>query len=134
MIFRCRLVTVLTGTLISAAMKEHSVLATFSITNVYKEGNLSIQQAGKSMSAKVMILCKKCPLVRRGEWIRTDVALCCCCRRILKHPIHKQFSFLNLTFESVASDYNKLSLFTCSRAGNNRASRMTSSLIIPRNS
>ncbi|XP_060729340.1 procollagen C-endopeptidase enhancer 2 [Tachysurus vachellii] len=57
---------VLTGTLISAAMKEHSVLATFSITNVYKEGNLSIQQAGKSMSAKVTILCKKCPLVRRG--------------------------------------------------------------------
>ncbi|KAB5579786.1 hypothetical protein PHYPO_G00198980 [Pangasianodon hypophthalmus] len=57
---------VLTGTLVSAAMREQSVLATFSITNVYKEGNLSIQQAGKSMSTKVTILCKKCPLVRRG--------------------------------------------------------------------
>ncbi|XP_053486078.1 procollagen C-endopeptidase enhancer 2 [Ictalurus furcatus] len=57
---------VLTGTLVSAAMRELSVLATFSITNVYKEGNLSIQQAGKSMSTKVLILCKKCPLVRRG--------------------------------------------------------------------
>lgn len=67
--FCCRLITVLTGTLVSAAMREHSVLATFSIGNVYKEGNLSIQQAGKSMSTKVVILCKKCPLVRRGEWI-----------------------------------------------------------------
>ncbi|XP_058251656.1 procollagen C-endopeptidase enhancer 2 isoform X2 [Hemibagrus wyckioides] len=57
---------VLTGTLVSAAMREHSVLATFSIANLYKEGNLSIQQAGKSMSTKVVILCKKCPLVRRG--------------------------------------------------------------------
>ncbi|XP_034159336.1 procollagen C-endopeptidase enhancer 2 isoform X1 [Pangasianodon hypophthalmus] len=66
LISRCRLVTVLTGTLVSAAMREQSVLATFSITNVYKEGNLSIQQAGKSMSTKVTILCKKCPLVRRG--------------------------------------------------------------------
>ncbi|XP_062849013.1 procollagen C-endopeptidase enhancer 2 [Trichomycterus rosablanca] len=57
---------VLTGTLFSAAMREHNVLATFSITSVYKEGNLAIQQAGKSMSTKVLILCKKCPLVRRG--------------------------------------------------------------------
>ncbi|KAK3546230.1 hypothetical protein QTP70_025194 [Hemibagrus guttatus] len=57
---------VLTGTLVSAAMREHSVLATFSIANLYKEGTLSIQQAGKSMSTKVIILCKKCPLVRRG--------------------------------------------------------------------
>lgn len=70
MLFCCRLVTVLTGTLVSAAMREQSVLAIFSIVNVYKEGNLSIQQAGKSMSTKVIILCKKCPLIRRGEWIR----------------------------------------------------------------
>ncbi|XP_072543096.1 procollagen C-endopeptidase enhancer 2 [Salminus brasiliensis] len=57
---------VITGTLISAAMREQSVLATFSITNVYKEGNLAIQQAGKTMSTKITVLCKKCPLVRRG--------------------------------------------------------------------
>lgn len=90
LIFRCHLVTVLTGTLISAAMREHSVLATFSIANLYKEGNLSIQQAGKSMSTKVIILCKKCPLVRRGKWICTDVAnftgssdfLTTCCLRL----------------------------------------------------
>lgn len=43
--------------------------ATVSIINVYKEGNLAIQQAGKTMSTKIIILCKKCPFVRRGEFI-----------------------------------------------------------------
>ncbi|XP_017570153.1 procollagen C-endopeptidase enhancer 2 isoform X1 [Pygocentrus nattereri] len=57
---------VITGTLISATMREHTVLATFSIINVYKEGNLAIQQAGKTMSTRITVLCKKCPLVRRG--------------------------------------------------------------------
>lgn len=41
--------------------------ATVSIINVYKEGSLAIQQAGKTMSTKIVILCKKCPLIRRGE-------------------------------------------------------------------
>ncbi|XP_026062620.1 procollagen C-endopeptidase enhancer 2-like isoform X2 [Carassius auratus] len=57
---------VITATLISAAMRDHSVLATFSILHLYKEGSLAIQQAGKTMSTKVTVLCKKCPLVRRG--------------------------------------------------------------------
>uniref|UniRef100_A0A673J516 Procollagen C-endopeptidase enhancer 2-like n=1 Tax=Sinocyclocheilus rhinocerous TaxID=307959 RepID=A0A673J516_9TELE len=57
---------VITATLISAAMRDHSVLATFSILHLYKEGSLAIQQAGKTMSTKVRVLCKKCPLVRRG--------------------------------------------------------------------
>ncbi|KAK7162647.1 hypothetical protein R3I93_006858 [Phoxinus phoxinus] len=57
---------VITATLISAAMRDHSVLATFSLIHLYKEGSLSIQQAGKTMSTKVTVLCKKCPLVRRG--------------------------------------------------------------------
>ncbi|KAI4898213.1 hypothetical protein NFI96_006067 [Prochilodus magdalenae] len=59
--------TVITGTLISAAMREQSVLATFSITSLYKEGNLAVQQAGKTMSTKIIVLCKKCPLVRRDH-------------------------------------------------------------------
>lgn len=42
--------------------------ATVSIINVYKEGSLAIQQAGKTMSTKIIILCKKCPLIRRGEF------------------------------------------------------------------
>ncbi|MGH0146105.1 UNVERIFIED_CONTAM: hypothetical protein FKN15_045086 [Acipenser sinensis] len=39
---------------------------TISIINVYKEGSLAIQQAGKNMSAKIVVLCKKCPFIRRG--------------------------------------------------------------------
>ncbi|XP_055058800.2 procollagen C-endopeptidase enhancer 2 [Misgurnus anguillicaudatus] len=57
---------VITATLISAAMRDQSILATFSIMHLYKEGSLAIQQAGKTMSTKVTVLCKKCPLVRRG--------------------------------------------------------------------
>ncbi|XP_076828785.1 procollagen C-endopeptidase enhancer 2 [Brachyhypopomus gauderio] len=57
---------VITGTLISAAMRGRSVLATFSITSLHKEGNLTVQQAGKTRSIRTLILCKKCPLVRRG--------------------------------------------------------------------
>lgn len=65
--------TVITATLISAAMRDHSVLATFSLIHLYKEGNLAIQQAGKTMSTKVTVLCKKCPLVRRGEYLYTNL-------------------------------------------------------------
>uniref|UniRef100_A0A672PNJ9 Procollagen C-endopeptidase enhancer 2 n=1 Tax=Sinocyclocheilus grahami TaxID=75366 RepID=A0A672PNJ9_SINGR len=64
---------VITATLISAAMRDHSVLATFSIMHLYKVGSLAIQQAGKTMSTKVTVLCKKCPLVRRGEYFRQDM-------------------------------------------------------------
>lgn len=46
---------------------------TVSIINIYKEGNLAIQQAGKSMSTKIVILCKKCPSVKRGECQRCQV-------------------------------------------------------------
>lgn len=59
--------TVITGTVITAVVRGGSMYATVSIINVYKEGNLAIQQAGKTMSTKIVILCKKCPLIRRGE-------------------------------------------------------------------
>lgn len=59
---------VITGTVITAVVKGGSMYATVSIINVYKEGNLAIQQAGKTMSTKIIILCKKCPLIRRGEF------------------------------------------------------------------
>ncbi|KAG7457156.1 hypothetical protein MATL_G00243480 [Megalops atlanticus] len=57
---------VLTGTVITAVARGGSAYATVSIINVYKEGTLAIQQAGKNMSAKILILCKKCPFIRRG--------------------------------------------------------------------
>ncbi|KAM9827490.1 procollagen C-endopeptidase enhancer 2b isoform 1-T1 [Neosynchiropus ocellatus] len=56
----------ITGTVITAVMRGGSMHATVSIINVYKEGTLAIQQAGKTMSTKIIILCKKCPFVRRG--------------------------------------------------------------------
>nr|XP_009930359.1 PREDICTED: procollagen C-endopeptidase enhancer 2 [Opisthocomus hoazin] len=57
---------VITGTVITAITRAGSLHATISIINVYKEGNLAIQQAGKSMSAKIIVVCKQCPLIRRG--------------------------------------------------------------------
>ncbi|XP_057184602.1 procollagen C-endopeptidase enhancer 2-like [Triplophysa rosa] len=57
---------VITGTVITALTRGGSMYVTISIINVYKEGNLAIQQAGKTMSTKIVILCKKCPYVRRG--------------------------------------------------------------------
>lgn len=64
---RARFSTVITGTVITAVMRGGSMFATVSIINVYKEGSLAIQQAGKTMSTKIIILCKKCPFIRRGE-------------------------------------------------------------------
>ncbi|KAF5914563.1 hypothetical protein HPG69_007948 [Diceros bicornis minor] len=58
--------TVLAGTVITTITRGGSLHATVSIINIYKEGNLAIQQAGKNMSAKVIVVCKQCPLLRRG--------------------------------------------------------------------
>lgn len=41
--------------------------ATVSIISIYREGNLAIQQAGKNMSVKLTVVCRQCPLLRRGE-------------------------------------------------------------------
>ncbi|XP_074403238.1 procollagen C-endopeptidase enhancer 2 [Zonotrichia albicollis] len=57
---------VITGTVITTVPRAGSLHATISIINVYKEGNLAIQQAGKNMSAKILVMCKQCPLIRRG--------------------------------------------------------------------
>ncbi|KAM9034328.1 procollagen C-endopeptidase enhancer 2 [Sarcophilus harrisii] len=57
---------VLAGTVITTMTKGGSLHATVSIINVYKEGNLAIQQAGKNMSTKITVVCKQCPLIRRG--------------------------------------------------------------------
>ncbi|XP_059711369.1 procollagen C-endopeptidase enhancer 2 [Haemorhous mexicanus] len=57
---------VITGTVITTVTRAGSLHATISIINVYKDGNLAIQQAGKNMSAKILVVCKQCPLIRRG--------------------------------------------------------------------
>ncbi|XP_071341170.1 procollagen C-endopeptidase enhancer 2b isoform X1 [Trachinotus anak] len=66
---------VITGTVITAVVRGGSMYATVSIINVYKEGSLAIQQAGKTMSTKIIILCKKCPFVRRGFFCVTSPGL-----------------------------------------------------------
>lgn len=58
---------VLAGTVITTVTRGGSLHATVSLINIYKEGNLAIQQAGKNMSAKVVVVCKQCPLLRRGK-------------------------------------------------------------------
>ncbi|MEQ2215977.1 Procollagen C-endopeptidase enhancer 2, partial [Xenoophorus captivus] len=65
----------ITGTVITAVIRGGSMYATISIINVYKEGSLAIQQAGKTMSTKIIILCKKCPLIRRGLFCVTSPGL-----------------------------------------------------------
>ncbi|KAJ6669355.1 hypothetical protein lerEdw1_008164 [Lerista edwardsae] len=57
---------VITGSVITTIPRGGSLHATISIINVYKEGNLAIQQAGKNMSAKIIVVCKQCPVIRRG--------------------------------------------------------------------
>ncbi|XP_077204876.1 procollagen C-endopeptidase enhancer 2 [Paroedura picta] len=57
---------VITGSVITTNAKGGSLHATISIINVYKEGNLAIQQAGKNLSAKIVVVCKQCPVIRRG--------------------------------------------------------------------
>nr|XP_060623766.1 procollagen C-endopeptidase enhancer 2 [Anolis sagrei ordinatus] len=57
---------VITGSVITTNIKGGSLHATIAIINVYKEGNLAIQQAGKNLSAKITVVCKQCPLIRRG--------------------------------------------------------------------
>ncbi|XP_051874948.1 procollagen C-endopeptidase enhancer 2b [Pristis pectinata] len=57
---------VLTGTVITAVTRNGSIHTTISIINIYKEGTLAIQQAGKNMSVKIIAVCKKCPIIKRG--------------------------------------------------------------------
>lgn len=57
---------VLAGTVITTVTRGGSLQATVSIISIYREGNLAIQQAGKNMSVKLTVVCRQCPLLRRG--------------------------------------------------------------------
>uniref|UniRef100_A0A8C5LKY1 Procollagen C-endopeptidase enhancer n=1 Tax=Leptobrachium leishanense TaxID=445787 RepID=A0A8C5LKY1_9ANUR len=46
--------------------EENTLLATVNIINSYKVGDLSVQQAGKSMTIKVVNECPRCPILKRG--------------------------------------------------------------------
>ncbi|XP_067897650.1 procollagen C-endopeptidase enhancer 2b isoform X2 [Heterodontus francisci] len=58
--------TMLTGTVITAVTRNGSIHTTISIINIYKEGTVAIQQAGKNMSVRIISVCKKCPIIKRG--------------------------------------------------------------------
>ncbi|GCB63458.1 hypothetical protein scyTo_0004424 [Scyliorhinus torazame] len=57
---------VITGTVITAVTRNGSIHTTISIINIYKEGTVAIQQAGKNMSVRIISVCKKCPIIKRG--------------------------------------------------------------------
>ncbi|KAG2467829.1 PCOC1 endopeptidase, partial [Polypterus senegalus] len=55
------------GKLTSVASGPRDALyATVQLLHAYKASNLRIQQAGKTMSAKIIVTCKRCPLFKRG--------------------------------------------------------------------
>ncbi|KAM8974011.1 procollagen C-endopeptidase enhancer 2-like [Pelodytes ibericus] len=59
---------VLSGT-VKALVKgdvENTLLVTIDVMNSYKVGDLTIQQAGKSMTIKVISECPQCPILKRG--------------------------------------------------------------------
>lgn len=43
------------------------LLATVSIIKAYKDGGLTITQAGETMTVKLVLMCKTCPVLRRGK-------------------------------------------------------------------
>uniref|UniRef100_A0A8C4S3D5 Procollagen C-endopeptidase enhancer a n=1 Tax=Erpetoichthys calabaricus TaxID=27687 RepID=A0A8C4S3D5_ERPCA len=49
-----------------ASGPRDALYATVQLLHAYKASNLRIQQAGKTMSAKIIVTCKKCPLFKRG--------------------------------------------------------------------
>ncbi|XP_039603133.1 procollagen C-endopeptidase enhancer 2-like [Polypterus senegalus] len=58
---------VISGKLTSVASGPRDALyATVQLLHAYKASNLRIQQAGKTMSAKIIVTCKRCPLFKRG--------------------------------------------------------------------
>ncbi|KAI5099577.1 procollagen C-endopeptidase enhancer precursor, partial [Silurus meridionalis] len=43
------------------------LLATVSIIKAYKSGGLTITQAGETMTVKLVLMCRTCPVLRRGQ-------------------------------------------------------------------
>ncbi|XP_026184365.1 procollagen C-endopeptidase enhancer a [Mastacembelus armatus] len=58
---------VITGKITSLAPGPRGTLSvSVSLIKAYKAGRLTITQVGETMSVKLVLLCKKCPLLRRG--------------------------------------------------------------------
>nr|XP_033781487.1 procollagen C-endopeptidase enhancer 1 [Geotrypetes seraphini] len=59
---------VVTGTVktLAKVANDNSLYATVSIINSYKVGSLNVQQAGKTMNIKIVLVCPRCPILKRG--------------------------------------------------------------------
>ncbi|XP_027014524.1 procollagen C-endopeptidase enhancer a [Tachysurus fulvidraco] len=59
---------VITGTVtMLSSAPQGRLLATVSIIKAYKDGGLTITQAGETMTVKLVLVCKTCPVLRRGQ-------------------------------------------------------------------
>ncbi len=70
------LLSVITGKLTALTPgPSGSMQATVSLIKAYKTGSLTISQAGETKSVKLVMPCKKCPLLRRGKYITVSDSL-----------------------------------------------------------
>ncbi|KAK3550003.1 hypothetical protein QTP86_016965 [Hemibagrus guttatus] len=59
---------VITGTVTALSpAPQGRLLATVSIVKAYKAGGLTITQAGETMTIKLVVMCRTCPVLRRGQ-------------------------------------------------------------------
>ncbi|XP_053500975.1 procollagen C-endopeptidase enhancer a [Ictalurus furcatus] len=59
---------VITGTVNALSQAPQGrLLATVSIIKAYKAGGLTISQSGETMTVKLVLMCKTCPVLRRGQ-------------------------------------------------------------------
>ncbi|MCI4387949.1 hypothetical protein PGIGA_G00079940 [Pangasianodon gigas] len=59
---------VITGTVTAlSSASQGRLLATVSIIKAYKAGRLTITQAGETMTVKLVLKCRTCPVLRRGQ-------------------------------------------------------------------
>lgn len=59
---------VITGTVTESSLASQGrLVATVSIIKAYKDGGLTINQVGKTMTVKMVLNCRTCPVIRRGN-------------------------------------------------------------------
>lgn len=64
---------VITGTVTALSpAPQGRLLASVSIIKTYKDGGLTITQAGETMTVKLVLMCRTCPALRRGNLQQLD--------------------------------------------------------------
>ncbi|XP_048475964.1 procollagen C-endopeptidase enhancer 1-like [Rhincodon typus] len=57
---------VISGQVLNLVPNGHSLQATISIINTYKAGDLRTRQVRNKLIAKLLVVCKRCPIIRKG--------------------------------------------------------------------